>query len=274
MKNRIALGGRVDRMNRRIRIDNGVPSVKGLILRSCNILCFWIVAGLCFSGNVAAASAASAASAARMLSEMAVPEGATLAMVSDNTVVNGRAMAVATLDTSAPSQSVIEFYRNHWSVKEQWALPGREDMPAFIETRVPGWMMISRLVGGYHVVVQLSTERGENTSGLVSIAPLERGASTVDHGVFSNLDLLSSNLSRDGVDTSSMRVYGSDTSAHLTRDRYRDLLLRQGWQLLADMPVDSGLITQLGLDNKRLELTFMADQDFASVVVVHEITSN
>lgn len=249
--------------------ESGACDSRRLCLSLCSrqVLCLWVVLAMCLWDTAVAASPGS------MLNDMGVPEGTTLQMVSDNTIVNGRPVGVATLETAASVESVLGFYRARWATQGRWAVPGREDVPAFIESQVPGWRMISRLVDDHHVVVQLSTQQGDRTTGLVSIAPLQRGASPVDHGVFSSLDLLSSNLSVDGVDTSSMRVYGSNTSSQRTRDRYRDKLLRLGWQLLADTTVDGGLVTQLGRNNVRLELTFMDSPEFASVVVVHEVTS-
>lgn len=228
----------------------------------------WLFVVLCFPLN------AFSASAARMLDELVTPEGVTLELVVGNMVVNGKSVAVATLESTTSVESIIQFYRERWTAQERWALPGNGDKPAFIESSVPGWKLISRLVNGYNVVVQLSSQDENSAKGLVSIARLENRVTAVEHGVFGNLDMLSSNVSTDGVDVSSMRVYGSNSSASRTRDRYRALLLRKGWHLVADTSVADGLVTQLGRDNARLELTFIDSEDFASLVVVHEVTSD
>ena len=216
-------------------------------------------------------------------------------------------MAIAALQSSDDSRSVAAFFKQLWRVGYDSSTPG------FIENTIPGWKLISRLQGDFHIVVQLHlvqsfsesgglTQRrshgqsrgknlGQNGSedrrmngnlgadqtsgarGFISVTRVSHASVPANVGPFSNLQRLSSNKTKDGADSSQLNVYASPTSLQRTHELYIPKLQQGGWQVLADTRVEQGWVTVLARNQSRLELSFLDSSQFASVVVAHEILS-
>lgn len=211
---------------------------------------------------------ANAATPASVLESLAVPDNATLQIVTDNALHNGVPIAIAKLESPEPVESVAEYYRQLWSA------PQDNNLPGFIESSLQGQLLISRLRNDLNVVLQLETKGDEGTSGSVSVMAVKSPQKEEKHEVFSDLRILSSHRFVDGVDTSKLRVYASPTSVSQTHDIYRQRLMSEGWQVLSDTDTDTAWVTQLGRDNARLEISFVPSSDFGSVIVAHKLRSD
>ena len=201
-----------------------------------------------------------------MLNKLAVPDNATLEIVTTDALHNGAPIAMATLTSPDSVDSVLAFYRNLWN-------DGDEEIPGHIESAYDNQQLISRLRDGMNIVIQLQKNSDEPASGFVSVLALNAPRVTEDHGAFSDLELLSSNRSVDGADTSWIRVYASSSSGSRTHEIYRQRLLADGWHVLADNELEGAWVTQLGRDNTRLEVSFLDSREYASVVVAHQVVS-
>lgn len=224
------------------------------------------VAFLCLAGLLPCATFA-ADTPAKVLERLVTPDRTTIEWAATHAVSNGYAVAIATLQSMESIDSVISFYQQHWTQDKNDGPPG------FVESVLPGWRMISRLHDGYNIVVQLNTSKQIGTSGLISVMAVGKPAIKEHHGEFSNLALLSSNRSVDGVDTSWMRVYASSVSVSQTHHIYRQRLTGKGWQLLSESDTDDGVVIILARGPERLEVSILRSRDFGSVVVAHQVTS-
>ena len=247
-----------------------------------------ILAALCC---LCLSSATLARSSSDILNDLILPTESSLAIVSDHIVHNGIAMAIGEFSSSLPADEVLSFYRQRWAeggVSGINEIDDIEDLPGFMESSMVGWLMISRLQDEHQVLIQLSTEQANGSSGgfsggsssgssgFVSIMPLRASPPSLqsqNQGVFSDLSLLSNNASQDGADRSLMQVFSSPSSVSATHVRYRDKLTGQGWRVLMDEAVENGKIMILARDQSRLELSFLASPEYASVLVAHEVES-
>lgn len=201
-----------------------------------------------------------------VLNKLAVPDNATLEIVTTDALHNGAPIAMATLTSPESADSVLAFYRNLWN-------DGDEKLPGHIESAYDNHQLISRLQDGMNIVIQFEKNSDEIASGFVSVLALNAPRVTEDHGAFSDLESLSSNRSVDGADTSWIRVYASPSSGSRTHKIYLKRLTAIGWHVLADNEVEGAWVTQLGRDNMRLEVSFLESREFASVVVAHQVVS-
>ena len=224
-------------------------------------------------------SASLATSSKDILNHLILPTESSLAIVSDNIVHNGIAIAIGEFSSSLSADEVLSFYRQRWAkggVSGINEIDEIENLPGFNESSMVGWLMISRLQDEHQILVQLSTEQTNGSSGFVSIMPLRASPPSLqsqNQSVFSELSLLSNNASQDGADRSLMQVFSSPSSVSATHVRYRDKLTGQGWRVLMDEAVDNGKIMILARDQSRLELSFLASPEYASVLVAHEVES-
>ena len=217
-----------------------------------------------------------ATSSSDILNELSLPTESSLAIVSNHIVHNGIAMAIGEFTSSLPADEVLSFYRQRWAEGGLSGIDELGDLPGFMESSMPGWVMISRLQDEHQVLVQLSTEQTKGSSGFVSIMPLRASPPSLqsqNQGVFSGLSLLSNDASQDGADRSLMQVFSSPSSVSATHLRYRDKLTGQGWHVLMDEAVDNGKVMILSRNQSRLELSFLASPEYASVLVAHEVES-
>ena len=185
-------------------------------------------------------------------------------------------MAIGEFSSSLPADEVLSFYRQRWAEGGVSGIDDLQDLPGFMESSMPGWGMISRLQDEHQVLIQLSTEQTNGSSGFVSIMPLHASPPSLqsqNQGVFAGLSLLSNNASQDGADRSLMQVFSSPSSVYATHVRYRDKLTGQGWRVLMDEAIDNGKVMILSRDQSRLELSFLASPEYASVLVAHEVES-
>lgn len=240
-----------------------------------------------------------AASEADVLANLTLPASAQLQIVSSQGQFNGRVMAMAALSSPENPTSVAAFFKQQWRTGNDSSTPA--STPGFIENTLPGWQLISRMQGDFHIVVQLhqaadagqsqGRSHGQNrhqsrnknsngspkptsgTQGFVSVVRLGHSSAPANRGPFANLQRLSINQTEDGVDTSIMSVYGSPSSLHRTHELYLPKLQQAGWHVLADTLVDQGWVSTLTRDQSRLELAFLDSSEFGSVVVAHELKS-
>lgn len=222
---------------------------------------------LLFICGVLTCSGSFANNASEILAQLKLPHNATLSIVSDTMFHNGLPMAIGEFSAAQSPGYILSFYRKLWESEDT------ENHPNFTESATPGWLLISRLENEHQLVVQLSTERTRGTSGFVSVMPLDGEAKKLYSALFPGLSVLSSSVSSDGSDTSSMQVLASSLGSTKTHERYIKLLLNDGWQLLLDTPIDKGWVTILSRGRKRLELSFQPSSDYASVLVAHELES-
>lgn len=240
-----------------------------------------------------------AASEADVLAGLSLPANTHLQSVSSQGQYNGRVMAIAALHSFESTPTVAAFFKQLWEVGSDSSVPG------FIENTIPGWQLISRLQGGFHIVVQLhraeglsesggldrrqghslsrSKNRSENRNvatgqtsearGFISVARASHSSEPATVGPFSNLQRLSTNQTKDGADSSTLSVYASPASLHRTHELYIPKLQQGGWQVLTDTRVDQGWVTVLTRNQSRLELSFLYSSEFASAVVAHELLS-
>lgn len=209
---------------------------------------------------------------AEVLANLKLPDGVSLEQVTSKALYNGKTMAIAALYSAKPSATVAH------SFKQQWTEPTRKHTPGHIESNIPGWLLISRVVDDFNIVVQLhNVEKGKKplafASGYVSVSRIKQSSEAVQHGVFSNLQPLLTNQTQDGVDTSTINVYASPTSLHRTHELTIPQLSHAGWQVLADKQLSEGWVTMLSKNTSRLELSFIDSSEFGSVLVAHKVTS-
>jgi len=148
-----------------------------------------------------------------------------------------------------------------------------EQLPGYVESAVNHQQLISRMRDGLNIVLQLESTGENTTTGYVSVLALNTPQVTEDHGVFSDLESLSSHRTVDGADTSWMRVYASRASVNRTRELYLQRLGSNGWHVLADHEVQGVWVTHLSRSTSRLELTFLDSREYASMVVAHRVDS-
>ena len=174
-------------------------------------------------------SATWATSSSDILNDLTLPIESSLAIVSDHIVHNGTAMAIGEFTSSLSAEEVLFFYRQRWAEGGVSGIDELKDLPGFMESSMPGWVMISRLQNEHQVLIQLSTEQTNGSSGFVSIMPLRASSPSLqsqNQGVFSGLSLLSNNASQDGADRSLMQVFSSPSSVSATHVRYREKIDR------------------------------------------------
>ncbi|MFK7860457.1 MAG: hypothetical protein AB8B64_16680 [Granulosicoccus sp.] len=208
-----------------------------------------------------------ASTPAAVLDRLATPEGASVQMVTSGSVHNGTPIAIATFDSTDSIDSILDFYRHYWAASEAHAQVG------FVESELPDWLLISQVRDGYNVVVQLNTQELQGASGFISVMAVNARELVEEHGEFSELKTLSSHRSVDGVDTSLMRVYASSLSVAQTHLRYRQKLIRAGWQMLSDDDIDGARVMVLSRKQSRLELSIVESRHYGSVLVAHEVIS-
>lgn len=229
-----------------------------------------------------------AANEADVLAGLSLPANTQLQSVSSSGQYNGHIMAIAALSSSDESSVVAAFFKQLWHTGSDASTPG------FVENTIPGWQLISRLQGDFHIVVQLHQDQSRDlsinrnrhslrggvntghtsgTQGFVSVARVSHTIAPSHRGPFSNLQRLSINQTNDGADTSQLSVYASPTSLDRTHELYVPKLQQAGWHVLADTRVDQGWVTLLTRDQSRLELSFLDSSEFGSVLVAHELSS-
>jgi len=229
--------------------------IRWLSLMSCLVIC------MSLSANTYADTAAG------VLADLSTPASIVVEIVSTQSVHDGSSLAMATLQSTDSVDAVLGFFRKQWDVTVGDTRPG------FIESQIPGWQLISRLQGRFQIVVQVHQTTAGDTFGYLSAMDIRSRDSSTQHGLFSDLTPLSEHQSVDGVDTSTMRVYGSNLSVSGTHKHYRNKLVDEGWQVLADSAVTQGYVLIMSRNTSRLEVTFLRSQEFVSAVVVHEVTS-
>ncbi|MFK8084142.1 MAG: hypothetical protein AB8B97_27980 [Granulosicoccus sp.] len=202
-----------------------------------------------------------------VLDRLPTPAGATVQMVTSDSVHNGMPIAIATFNSAQANDSVISFYRDQWNNNDS------DKPPGFVESALPDWQLISRVNQGFNIVVQLHSQAQDGAAGFISVMSINATATAEEHDEFADLKPLSSHRSVDGVDTSLMRVYASPSSVSLTHQRYRKRLVNRGWQIVSDSDIESHRVTVLARDQSRLELSIVASRDYGSVVVAHQVTS-
>lgn len=207
-------------------------------------------------------------SPAQLIERIEIPPEATLQIVSTDSVYNSVQSAMATISSASSVDSVLNFYRSAWGVDAP------EDMPAFIESQIPGWSLISKLEGRNNIVVQINSSGPGTSAGFISVMAIDQQLPAEPHGVFSDLIPVTSNHSVDGVDVSLMRVYGSNASVFVTHGSLRQRLVKEGWKVMIDSEVEGSRVLILSQGSSRLEVSFVDSSRFASAVVVHRLTSH
>lgn len=207
-------------------------------------------------------------SPAQLIERIQIPPEATMQIVSTNSVYNSVQSAMATISSTSSVDSVLDFYRSSWGVDAP------EDIPAFIESQIPGWSLISKLEGRNNIVVQLNSSEPGTSVGFISVMAIDQQLPVEPHGVFSDLIPVTSNHSVDGVDVSLMRVYGSNASVFVTHGSLRQRLVEKGWNVMIDTDVEGSRVLILSQGSTRLEVSFVDSSRFASAVVVHRLTSH
>ena len=181
-------------------------------------------------------------------------------------------MAIGAFSAPLNREDALAFFRSLWAEGYE------QNMPGFLESDMPGWQLVSRLEGKVLTVVQLSKEplhssAGQTSTGFISVRRVEAVASRDSRPEFSDLELLSSNKTRDGVDTSTINVYASRLSVARSHDHYKRRLKSAGWSLVSDVPVDGEQVSVFSRKATRLEITFVNSREVGSVMVVHEVLS-
>lgn len=98
--------------------------------------------------------------------EPVAPEGAGIVQVADDMVFNGTPMKAWEVSIPEAPESVIAFYKAHWSAKQDNGAPGHKlDKQA-------GWVIISRLENGFFITVQVPSAPALHTQALFGITDI------------------------------------------------------------------------------------------------------
>lgn len=217
------------------------------------------------------------------ISDVPLPEKASIKLVSTSTVHNGLALSMAILQSPEPLEQSAQFYRDLWSAPSaasglvfesaSGSAPGADETPAFIESELNHWLLISRLEDGIHTVIQLDKSLPGQTAGYISLSRPATVVPVQEDQDFPELLRLSTTESRDGSDLSTLSVYASHASVTATEKRSFNTLSRQGWSLIAQGEQGTARTLVLARGSARLEIVIARSDEYPALVVVNRIIS-
>ncbi len=162
-------------------------------------------------------------------SDPGVPPNSRTVWVADALEHNGVPMRIRQLSTLSDVETVLDFYRR------QWADPVAGG-PGYLEKRIAGWRVISRMENGRQVVVQVRPAERGGTEGFISQADFSQSMTPVQidsrfpHK--SGTRLISRTVSRDGAGKAVTLLLSNDYSVETNRRFYEDAMARDGWSLV------------------------------------------
>ena len=166
---------------------------------------------------------------AERLMAVPVPHGTRLLSAGADVVQNGNPMALASFDVSLPVDETRAFYRQLWSE------PHQENLPALVENQAGNWFILGRLEAGYSIVLQLDLARADRSTGYLSVMQVAQ-----DHRArpepedFPGLQRLSTTVSNDELQLSTLSVYSSSESVETLARRFASQLQGQDWVLVSE----------------------------------------
>ena len=162
------------------------------------------------------------------IESLASPNEAQLSWVGKNIVQNGMPMQIVEFRSTQSLQSVLAFYREEW---RQYHQPGQRSTVA---NQLDGWDVLSTLIDGHNVVLQVKSEAGL-TTGFISATPLGQVTHQSDVArAFPRqwgTTLMSAMESTDGDVTATTLILQSNQSVREMQRYYKTAFLRNGWVL-------------------------------------------
>ncbi len=162
--------------------------------------------------------------------DVPAPKKARLKVVADNMVFNGVAMKSWEIVSWEPRSQTLEFY------KAAWEVPVYDGAPGFIEYKLDGWYVISRLQEDYQITVQLDDSEAETTRGLIGISqlPANRELPAMGGGFpkIGNMQFINDIRAVDQNKRSRTIVASTDASVKSSVKHYRRTYRRKGWEEL------------------------------------------
>lgn len=199
------------------------------------------------------------------IAQLPVPDEADLQIVAQDMLHNGNQVYLAALESEQALAESVRFYQNLWKQ------PVKEGLPGLVQSRTGHWLLLGRLEGQTHTVIQLDSSLPDRTSGFISRVVLGESSISVARPSFAGLIELSSTSTSDGQALSTLSVYGSHASTQATIKRVAEAMLNQGWSLMR-MAEEQG--SQLGIFVKaasRAEIVVVLADEYPSLVVVNEV---
>ena len=201
----------------------------------------------------------------RALARLALPDGASLALVAEDVVQHGRPVAIATFEARAPLDSVRDFYRELW--------PADESGPGHVEVELGPWRIVSRLEGGTNLALQLRDDGEGGSAGLVSAMRLDAAGSAPEPPPLPpGAELLSTTESREGRRRVTTHVVSAIGRPGETAGFYRDAMARAGWRNVSERTAGDAIVTALARRGRRAEIVVVAAADGTSTAILNEIT--
>lgn len=187
---------------------------------------------------------------------MPIPPDSRAVWVADSLEQNGIPMQIQQLTSPSGVEDVLAFYRNRWSA------PVEQGAPGFVEKRVAGWHIISRLEAGRQTVVQLRGAPDGGSEGFISIADVRAtpgfNRATRRFPRRSGSQILSSTVSHDGPGKTTTILLSNGHSVKSNVEFYRDAMVRGGWTLIHGMQAGSTVTLFFNKRDGRCEISISA----------------
>ncbi len=201
------------------------------------------------------------------LEDIPVPHGTQIQIISSNVVQNGRALSLATYESSLSVEETAEFYRTLWADKSDEKLPG------MLETQTEQWLMLSRVRDGFNTVIQLRQSEPLRGSGFVSIMALASSGQIDDQALqIPGLQLLSSTASQDGPRSSVMSVYTSTEPVESASKQFSQFLYTENWQLQSVQIYEQNTVMLLNRQSSQIEVVINEGPAGGTLIVMNEVS--
>lgn len=219
-------------------------------------------------GVLALLPSLSAVAAAPRLADVARPVGAHVALIDSTLIHNGRSLAMATFATRQDVESVLEWYRTHWSQADT--------DPAFVEAQVGEWHVISRLSGDYNIVLQLRDDPSQGSRGLLSIMDVRtrgQAAQRTTAGVPTDARILSDTRSSSLRGEAATRVLRSELQPAQAAASVLETFRTDGWSIASQAGDSAARVLLFARGGDTAEVVVTADARGGSLIVSNTVAA-
>jgi hypothetical protein len=205
------------------------------------------------------------------LNDVVVPPGAELRWVAEDIKQNGVPMQIQLFSSGKKVNEVLEFYRSQWQER------ATDEMPGYIENRIPGWSVISILDHKDIVALQLRPSRDGGTEGYLSAVNINSQPAqdkiTRNFPRPSGTTLVSSTQSSDLGKKATTIFMINSLSLGAVEDFYRHTMPVRGWARGMDANHGGTSVMLFEKDDFNCELS-ITEESRGDVIIIANLVKN
>lgn len=193
-----------------------------------------------------------------------LPYDLSLSVVSESMIQNGMPVSIYSIGYMGQPKEIIEYY------KSKWAGDIVDGVPPYVVNEISGWKIISKIVNGKNIVVQVRNKKPYGIEGYVSIADLDR-TRVPDLNALApkGSQVQSRSQSVDGPLRADTIILTNRNSVQSNRDFYMRELNKNGWQVLHEEIRQGAQVIVLSGNQGRLEVA-IAPANGETMVVMNQ----